>query len=42
LQAEIDVGGEIAVAKTAGPVDPGLFDWTHLVSIICMCWLLHD
>ena len=26
LQAEIDVGGEIAVAKTAGPVDPGLFD----------------
>jgi hypothetical protein len=43
LQAEIDVGGEIAVAKTAGPVDPGLFDWTYLARIIiCMSGLLHD
>ncbi|XP_066387901.1 stomatal closure-related actin-binding protein 1-like isoform X2 [Miscanthus floridulus] len=31
LQAEIDVGGEIAVAKTAGPVDPdaGLVDYVE-------------
>ncbi|AQL06432.1 Stomatal closure-related actin-binding protein 1 [Zea mays] len=42
LQAEIDVGGEIAVAKTAGPVDPGLFDWTRSVSVIHMCCVLHD
>jgi hypothetical protein len=29
VQAEINLDGEIAVAKTAGPVDPGLFYWTH-------------
>jgi hypothetical protein len=29
VQAEINLDGEIAVAKTAGPIDPGLFYWTH-------------
>jgi len=31
LQAEIDVGGEIAIAKTAGPVDPdaGLVEYVE-------------
>lgn len=30
VQAEINLDGEISVAKTAGPVDPGLSYWTHL------------
>jgi hypothetical protein len=29
VQAEINLNGEIVVAKTAGPVDSGLFYWTH-------------
>uniref|UniRef100_A0A453AXM0 Uncharacterized protein n=1 Tax=Aegilops tauschii subsp. strangulata TaxID=200361 RepID=A0A453AXM0_AEGTS len=31
LQAEVNLGGETSVAKTAGPLDPGLFVCLHMV-----------
>lgn len=27
IQAEIKFGGQILIAKTAGPIDPGMFSW---------------
>lgn len=50
LEAEINYGGEIAIAKTAGPIDPGLFNWKHLwvklsaflAWLTCVCRFLTD